>query len=435
MAAPIWALLVALRRRALAYRYDFSTETNTRIIAGIRHALGDLLDDANDDLRSTTRTAAHYWAQLRLRPAWSKWLFELAAIPVLPLFLVWAWLKGLFKGRGMQPVDGVRLVFPDRFRINPEIFCVPHELAEMDVTTRPLKGSFLLGRDVRRTLALFAGATKLGVAFPAQLALKCAIDLSKVRNALDGLAPTWIVVYWEFSCAMTFITGALRDDGVETYNVMHGEKNFFAKNAFFEVTRCYCWDAYYVDLFQQEHVRADYRIFQNPAFRLNPAEEAHDREHTPMGVGLVVPSLVTLSANPQETACLTEMIADACNAVATVYGVSVRPHPLYREDFHILRSRLNDAVQIVTAECESPRAFILRHAILIGTNSSMLLEAAHLGRKVIMFSTPVTTETETNHYIYRLPNVFTCSVNELTATMVQIMNQPNASPVPASEKS
>ena len=40
-----------MRWRALAYKYDFRTDTNNRIIADVRSTLGDRLDDADDEQR------------------------------------------------------------------------------------------------------------------------------------------------------------------------------------------------------------------------------------------------------------------------------------------------------------------------------------------------------------------------------------------------
>ena len=371
------------------------------------------------------RTTAHYRAQLGLRPEWSKWLFEILAIPILPAFLIWAWLSGLFKTQAQsQSAGGVQLVFSDRFKVNPEIFCMPEDLAKEGFAPRRLKRGFLFGRDVRSIFQLFSSAIYLGTPFPAQLALKCAVDLSKVRGALDGLSPKWVVVYWEFSCAVTFIAWTLKRDGIATYNVMHGDKNFFAKNAFFEVTRCYCWHSHYIDLFKREHVRSDFRTFSNPTFCLSPAEIACSKEKTSTEVGVITPALATLSTKPQDAVRIMQTLARACNAISTEYDVNVRPHPLYREDFRILRPELNDRVQTTAIDKETPRAFILRNAVLIGTNSTMLLEAAYLGRKVILLETPVTAKMEAGHYIYHQPNVFRCAIEDLKATVATALKLP-----------
>ncbi len=371
------------------------------------------------------RTAAHYSAQLRLRPAWSKWLFEILAVPALPVFLIWAWLSGLSKPATLpRTPGGVQLVFSNRFKVNPEIFSVPEDLTKEGVTTRVLDRGFLFSRDVRSVLHLFSSVARLRTPFPVQLALKCAVDLTKVRGALDGLSPTWVAVYWEFSCAITFIAATLKKEGIATYNVMHGDKNFFAKHAFFEVERCYCWHTDYVDLFEREHVRSDFRTFPNPAFRLSPDEMARDNEKGTATVGVITPALATLSTDSRGALSVMKTLAAACNSISTEYDVSVRPHPLYQEDFQALRPELNNRVQTSAVDQERPRAFILRHALLIGTNSTMLLEAAHIGRKVILIETPVTAAMESGPSAYHRPNVYRCTVEDLTATVALALTQP-----------
>ncbi len=420
-----WSRVTALRRRALAYRYDFSPDANDQIIAEIYKQLRDHLEDPDANRRGLARTTAHYRAQLKLRPAWSKWIFEILAIPILPVFLAWALTRGLLKARPVpRATGGVRLVFPERFKVNPEIFSIPEDLENEGVETRALKPGFLFGRDLRCLFKLLSKAIQLGTPFPLQLTLKCAVDLSHVRGALDGLAPKWIAVYWEFSCAVSLIAAALKMDGIATYNVMHGDKNFFAKNAFFEVARCYCWHRYYVDLFKREYVHSDFKIFQNPAFRLGPADPAPYSNDASANVGLIAPALVTLSDNPQEAARIMETLAAACNTISINYNLSVRPHPIYREDFRGLRPHLNHQVQTAASEQETPRAFILRHAVLVGTSSTMLLEAAHLDRKVIFLKTPVTEDMESGHYIFSWPNVHKCEVKDLAGTVALALLSP-----------
>lgn len=424
MASRTAVFIAKWRRRALAYKYDFNTNANERIIADVRRAISDRLEAADGRHRAAARTIAHYLAQLALRPRWSKWLFELAALPALPLYLVYASLKGILKhAHTVEAIDGVQLVFPGRFEINPEIFCIPDELVGARIATKPLESGFLHTQDIWGVLHLLVSALRLRAPFPAQLALKCAVDLSKVRGALNGLAPKWIIVYWEFSCALSFVSGALRGDKIATYNVMHGDKNFYAKNAFFEVDRCYCWDSYYAGLFRKESVRAEFRIFQNPAFKMSAADVLCEAVRRPSTIGLTVPDLEMLSADSREAAHLMKKIAEACNTLAANYDVSVRPHPLYVENFLRLRPFLQDSVEVVTAEDENARAFILRHALLIGTNSTVLLEAAHLGRKVILLSAPTTTRQDRHHYLYSHPNVVTCSIDALTTTARETLSQ------------
>ena len=419
------AALSAFRRQALAYRYDFNINSNVQIISEIYRKLASHIDSSDDAWRTTTRAIAHYLAHLKLRPTWSKWLFEIPAIPALPVLLIYLWSKGLFNSQApKQTTYGIKLVFSERFKTNPEIFSLPAELTRRDVATRMLGNGTLYGRDVIHILKLLSNSIRMKIPFPIQLVLKCAIDLSKVRGALDNSAPEWVAVYWEFNCAITFIAAVLKKDGIATYNIMHGDKGFFAKHAFFEVTRCYCWHQYYIDLFQKEYVRSDFRVFENPAFHLNPSELALANEWPQAGVGLVTPALATLSAKSRKAKSIMIKLAKTCNTIAEKYDVSVRPHPLYWEDFRHLRPLLSRQVKITAIDCEKPRTFILRNAILVGTNSTMLLEAAHIGKKVIILDTPAIEEIKLMHYIYSQPNVFICKINDLEKTVAAALAQP-----------
>jgi len=171
------AFIAALRRRALAYRYDFNPTKNARIISNVCDAVGEHLEDTNEDRRAAARTIAHYLAQLALRPKWSMWIFEMAAIPALPLFLIYAGFKSWIQNKPRaHAIDGTQLVFPYRFNINPEIFCIPDDLANADIAKRPLEAGFLSGRDILRVCRFFLNTLELKTPFPTQLALKCAID-------------------------------------------------------------------------------------------------------------------------------------------------------------------------------------------------------------------------------------------------------------------
>jgi len=252
-----------------------------------------------------------------------------------------------------------------------------------------------------------------------------------VRRALNGLAPKWVIVYWEFNCALSFVNGSLKRDNIATYNVMHGEKNFYAKNAFFEVERCYCWDSHYIELFRRGFARSDFKVFQNPAFKIDGTQEM---DRLPAGVGLIVPDLATLSADPQEAKHLIKKIAGACDSIAESYDVSVRPHPVYEEAFVALHPFINDKLKIVTIQQEGARAFILHRSLLIGTNSTMLLEAVHMRREVVMLDTPVSADQERHRYIHCHPNVTTCSIDALASTVLEILSRPTPDRFPQTGK-
>ncbi len=374
MPSIIFNAAARLKRKALNYIYNFDKDFNERIVERIARRFAEALDHHDNEKRLYARALAHYEAQLNLRPTISKWGFEISSIFAVPLFVIFAWFRGLLKPNAKaRDIDGARLVFENRFEINPEIYGIPDELSEQTIETRELNVGHLCTRDLPALWRMFITAVRNGTRFPFQFVLKCAVDLSRVRGALHGLSTTWVIVYWEFSCALSFITAVLSKERVDIFNVMHGEKNYFAKNAFFEVTRCYCWSTYYVELFERLSARADFRIFDKPPIHLETVSVA------PTTIGILTPSSAQLADS-----AFTSDFAGACNSIVRDYPVTVRIHPMYREDFIQLRSHLDSKIKVSDSAAESPLQFINEHPVLAGAPSTLLLDAIHAGRQVVV---------------------------------------------------
>ena len=408
-----------LRRDLLAYVYDYDRGINEEIIVHVLECMGGRICDDNPAKRRWARAVAQYRCQLAMRPWFSKWGFEIASLFALPAFLIWAVLTPRNTTQDTT-VDGVRLVFPSRWATSPEIFAVPGELGADTIETAQLARHALFFADTGLIVRFLTRCVKSGTPFPFQLALKCAVDLGKVRGALDGFIPSYVLVYWEFSCGLSFLTDALSRDGIAVYNVMHGDKHFYAKHAFFEVERCYCWNDWYVDVFKSEHAHADFRVFDNPAFELSEDERHWLIDHPSESIGIAAPHIATLTRETGAVKHAAKALTRAINALAEEAEVTVRPHPFYAEDFEQFRDTLSGSVRIEPADSKPARRFILEHAVIVGTVSSILLEAAHIGRQVVVLSTPVMESVESYHYLYQLPNVRTATVETLSAIIADV---------------
>ena len=411
-----------LRMRSLGYRYDYDRTIDERIVATIREDMGDDLNGPDDERRRLARTIAQYRAQLAMRPRTSLWVFEIASLFALPLFLAGSWIAYRVRGasKHARTCDGLQLVFANRWRDNPEIFAVPDDLKDRSIETECLTQHRLSNSDVRLVAALLVRAIALRVAFPFQLVLKCSVDIAAVRAALTRSRPRFILVYWEFSCSLSAIVQAIGQDGIETYNIMHGDKHYYAKHAFFEVDRCYCWNTFYIDIFQEEHVRADFRVFTNPGFVLSAEEESYCQGNAPTGIGIAAPHIATLSDRNGNQKDAADQFANAVNALAINHPVTIRPHPFYTREFDVIRSRLSSRVTIEHPTSKSARMFLLDYRVIVGTVSTLLLEAAHLGCKVVILSTSVMKNVESYHYLYKMENVFTSTLDTLTDTIATI---------------
>ncbi len=420
--ARLVSRLSLMRMKLLGYRYDYDRSVDEKIIAAIYTHMASALDGANEQKRRLSRTIAQYRAQLAMRPRLSIWAFEGASFFALPFYLFGYWITYVLRGgdRPTQTCGGVQLVFANRWRDNPEIFAVPGELADRTIVTKPLTHHSLKFSDVRLLAALLAQTIAQRTPFPFQLVLKCAVDIASVRAAVMQLKADFVLVYWEFSCSLSAITLALAHDGIETYNVMHGDKHYYAKHAFFEVDRCYCWNTFYVDIFKQEHVHAEFRVFTNPGFKLSESEKAYRAGNTAKGIGIAAPHIATLANRNDDQIEAAQEFSEAVNALAINHDVTIRPHPFYATEFNAIGKRLLAHVTIELPTSKPARMFLLDHTIIIGTVSTLLLEAAHVGTQVVILSTPVMTDVERYHYLYEMENVSTCTLDQLTDTIAAI---------------
>ncbi|MDG2320593.1 MAG: hypothetical protein P8L79_10075 [Rhodospirillaceae bacterium] len=411
-----------LRMNALGYRYEYNRAIDEKIISDIWTEMHTSLQKPDGRQRRFSRAMAQYRAHLAMRPRVSVWTFEIASFFVLPFFLLGCWATYVLQGgsRDSRALDGLQLVFASRWKNNPEIFVVPDGLTGKSIATQPLDHHRLSSNDSVLILQLLAQSIAQRTPFPFQLALKCAVDVAAVRGAVMRYSPKFILVYWEFSCGLSIITQAMNACGIETYNVMHGDKHYYAKHAFFEVDRCYCWNEYYADLFREEHARSDFQCFTNPGFVLSTAERAHLDNHQPCGVGIAAPHIATLVSQKDSREGAAVQFADAINRLAKTNNVTIRAHPFYADDFNTIRPGLSSDVKIESPDSKPARTFLLDHKIIVGTVSTLLLDAAHLGCQVVAISTAVMKDVEQYHYLYTLENVTTSTLEDLSETIAAI---------------
>jgi len=411
-----------LRMAALGYRYDYSRAKNEKIITSIWSRMRVLLENSEPSKRRLYRAMAQFRAHLLMRPIKSAWAFEVASLFAFPLFIVACWLGYLAQGRdrGTNVGDGIQLVFGARWKTNPEIFAIPETLAKKIMATEMLSSHRLSSQDVALVLKVLYLAIQERLPFPLQFTLKCAVDIALVRAAIRRYTPKFVLVYWEYSCSLSVITQALAQNGIETYNIMHGDKHYYAKHAFFEVHRCYCWNEFYVDVFRSEYVHAQFHCFTNPSFVLKEEERSYLADHESAGVGVAAPHLATLVDPHADKDLAAIQFANALNALAKLKSVTIRSHPFYAEEFRSIRSRLSTDVTIQLPRSKSARAFLLDHNIIVGTASTLLLEAAHLGLNVVIIRTQAMADLERHHYLYTMENVSVCTLESLNSSIAAI---------------
>ena len=398
----------------LGYKYIYDRIKNEKIIDKVYLKFKNIIEDENEETRLTARTIAHYEAHLGLRPLTSILFFEILSYFILPLFILVNLIKSrLNKNKEKEQYDGIKCVFPERWKLNKELFVTPNLLMEKKIKTYPMTKSSLTFSDIKIIMVLILRAVKYGNPYPIQLALKCAMDLSKLRQAIKYYNPKFILVYWEFSCSLSFLTYVLNKNNIKVYNIMHGDKHYYAKHSFFEVDKCFCWNKYYIRIFMDVHARSEFIQFENPAYRITPKEDKWLNDYSSDKIGIVAPHTSTLTDNSKELSDYILKFSRVINKLARENKVIIRTHPHYKDDFNVFLRYLSEDVVIENPSERESRFFILESRVIIGTVSSILIEAAHLDKHVITIDTPAIETVKNYHYMYNLPNVHNITLENL----------------------
>ena len=79
--------------------------------------------------------------------------------------------------------------------------------------------------------------------------LKIVIKISEYSALIKMYHPKAIIVCNEYSFTSSILTDYCHLHGVVHINIMHGDKLYYIRDAFFKYDECYVWEQYYKDLF------------------------------------------------------------------------------------------------------------------------------------------------------------------------------------------
>lgn len=81
--------------------------------------------------------------------------------------------------------------------------------------------------------------------------LKNMIKMTQYRYIIQRYHPQAILVCNEYSFSSSFLTLFCSENNVQHIDIMHGEKLFYIRDAFFSYDECIVWDDYYIELFSR----------------------------------------------------------------------------------------------------------------------------------------------------------------------------------------
>lgn len=388
----------------MSYGYVTPLARHLQIIDGIAKKFSRELDQLEEFRRLTARCTAQFLSQRGLRPWRSIIVTEVVALVILlPSIALW-----YAKGLGISPAKPVKVKGirwnkdPERYKRNPHIFQTPDELLSDAPQTYFVESTYLRSSDIRFILKAARRILILSPFFSFQLIYKISKDIAWARHYIDHHPSEYVLLDTEFDCATSIFTLYLHQHGSVLYNVMHGDKFKSAMDAFFEVDRCYCWNAFYIDIFKAAHARADFRVYTNPNFI--PQSGTRSGE----GIGVILP-ITLFVPDPNDIRAFCHHL----NALAEKFPVSIRPHPAYAHELQALANHLSSRIRFCNPAQESVRDYLSRHAIIIGTTSTAITESILLGVETLCISCPYVDDLTSYHFMFKQANCHIITIENL----------------------
>lgn len=199
--------------------------------------------------------------------------------------------------------------------------------------------------------------------------------MTKYSFAIKTYSPKAIICCSEYSFTSSFMTQYCASKNVELINVMHGEKVFFMRDAFFRFNRCYVWNDYYVKLLSSLKAEKTQFIVELPP----SMQFLHERKFV---VKKCVDFTYYLAAESNEELIIIKNALEKILNNKNNTSIAVRPHPRYTNiEFanDLFKQFMIEDVNAITIE-ES----ILRTKNAIAVYSTVLNQAYNNGTNIVI---------------------------------------------------
>ncbi len=202
--------------------------------------------------------------------------------------------------------------------------------------------------------------------------LKVIMKFGMAEYAIVKYNPKAIISYSETSFVTSLITQYCEQNGIQNIFVMHGERLYGLKFAFFRSSEYYAWDEDYLELFKEMRCDLGHGVVEVPdAVRLHDYNCTAEKKYD-----------YTFYMQDETTASMERYREIIEQLVKEGYGVSVRPHPLYRDI--ILESLKGVDVNIqISSELSLGESFSATKAV-VSKFSTVLYQAWHVGIDIVI---------------------------------------------------
>jgi hypothetical protein len=317
------------------------------------------LGEAKDDI---DRGYKQYRCQNFFVPTIKVSLFNIVAAILLPFLGIYFLLKGMFVKKGehievMMEQKGMDEVVPDivREKFKPD-------------SSHWNQGTSMVLSDVGFICKLLARAPH-----HPYFVLKALMNVVHYSDMISRHSPKVMIQFGEFSFSSSLLTAYCHRHHVTHIDIMHGEKLYFIRDAFFHYDECYVWDEYYADLFRSLKAEpSQFRVALPRSMKLELTINHNPNIYADYKYYLAL-------YNEKQIKSIVESMA-----FAKLEGKSVkyRPHPRY-SDMVLLKKYVSQE------EIEMPSEVSIMESIsnlsfAVGSYTTVLSQAFFSGKKVIL---------------------------------------------------
>lgn len=332
-------------------QFDIPVEDQMRFLESLGEAKNDI-----------DRGFKQYLCQNLFVPKWKVLVFNIAAAILMPFVVLLFLIKGCFLKKGahvnaMIERKGMNEVVPD---IVMEKYHPESAFWNIDSSMSFLDLGFLMKLILRAPHYPY-------------FVLKSWMNVVHYSDMIRRHSPKVMIQFGEFSFSSSILTAYCHRLGTKHIDIMHGEKLWYIRDAFFHYDECYVWDEHYIKLFCDLKAEPNQFIVALPeSLHIDTKQHINDAFYADYKYYLAVISESELKG----------VVESMQFAKRNGKKVKYRPHPRYT-DMNLLRKYVKEE------EIEDYKKVGILESIsnleyAVGSYTTVLSQAYFSGKKVIL---------------------------------------------------
>lgn len=317
------------------------------------------LGEAKDDI---DRGFKQYLCQNQLvRPKWKIVVFNLAGILGLPLTFFYFLLK--------------RITAPKAKSIN----CLIEKKGMPEVVPDVVKEKFHPSEDyeVKSSLGLrdiaFAGRLYIKAPLHPYFVFKAMMNVARYSHLIYSYSPKVMIQFGEFSFSSSILTAYCHQHSVLHVDVMHGEKLFNIRDAYFHYDKTYVWNDHYTNLLTSLNAESSQFVVAPPQSLVIDCDKYVKPE-------VYADFKYYLASYNEET--IKRIVKSMIFAKHRGKSVKYRPHPRY-SNLELLKKYVSED-EIEYGNQVTIQESISNLMYAVGSYTTVMVQAYFSGKHVIM---------------------------------------------------